>query len=292
MTYERLCDLHTHSTFSDGTLTPTELIGEAARLGLSAVALTDHNTLAGIREFRAAAEGSEVIAIPGIEISTDYGPHEFHLLGLYLNEDAEEKICAVLSEMKQAKRESNRRLVAALAEAGYPLDLAAIEASTPTGEINRAHIGAALLAAGYVGSIKEAFATLLAPERGYYEPPKRPETLGMIRLLHSLGAVSVIAHPYLTMHGEELCRFLTEAKACGLDGVEVRYPLYSEEEAAEAAALAEELDLLPSGGSDFHGSRKPDIALGSGRGSLAVPFSWAEALRRRFEMYERGKSYM
>ena len=292
MTNERLCDLHTHSTFSDGTLTPAELIGEAKRLGLAAVALTDHNTLAGIEAFRAAAEGSGVKAIAGIEISTDYGPHEFHLLGLYLNEDAEEKIAAVLAEMKQEKRQSNERLVAALAEAGYPLDLAAILSATPNGEINRAHIATALYEAGYVGSVKEAFATLLAPERGYYQPPKRPETLAMIRLLHSLGVVSVIAHPYLTMRGDALREFLAVASVSGLDGMEVRYPLYSDEEANEAAALAEEFSLLPSGGSDFHGARKPDIALGTGRGALSVPFSWAEALGRRGEMYERAKNYM
>ena len=288
----KLCDLHTHSTFSDGTLTPTELIQEAARLGLAAVALTDHNSIAGIKEFLAAAEGSGVEAIPGIEISTDYGEHEFHLVGLYLNEDAEEKILAVLADMKRQKQESNERLVTALAAAGYPLDYAAIVAATPTGEINRAHVASALYEAGYVPSIKAAFATLLSPSQGYYQPPKRPNTLDMIRLLHSLGVARVIAHPYLTMRGEPLRQFLTEAKACGLDGMEVEYPLYDEATASEATAICDELALLPGGGSDFHGARKPDIALGTGRGTLTVPYAFAVALRKRAEMYMRAKDYM
>lgn len=292
MQNEVLCDLHTHSTFSDGTFTPTELIAEAKRLDLCSVALTDHNTVAGLAEFRAAAEAGGITGVAGIEISTDYGEEEFHLLGLYLNEDAEERILAVLADMKARKRESNRRLVSALAEAGYPLDLAALEAETPTGEINRAHIGAALFRAGYVGSIKEAFATLLSPERGFYRPPRRPETLAMIRLLHSLGVVSVIAHPYLTMQGDALRAFLTEAKDCGLDGMEVRYPLYTDEQTKEATALAEEMGLLPSGGSDFHGERKPDIAMKTGRGTLAVPAAWEAALSKRAEFYERAKGYM
>ena len=135
---ERICDLHTHSTFSDGTLTPTQLVEEAQRCGLAAVALCDHNTVAGLPEFLAAAESTPVEAIPGIEFSTDYHGTELHVLGLFLRPESYGPITELLEDFQTRKDRSNAELVEALSRAGYVLNYEAIKAKTPNGQVNRA----------------------------------------------------------------------------------------------------------------------------------------------------------
>lgn len=275
------CDLHTHSTYSDGTFTPQELMDAAVKAGLCAVALTDHNNVSGVPEFFAAAEGKDIEAIAGVELSTDYGGTELHILGLCLEERYFEEINRKMLDYKARKEESNLRLVSALRRAGYEIDYAAIRDKTPGGQVNRALIGAALLEKGYVSSIKEAFEKLLSEKNGYYEPPKRITSTEAIRYLRSIGAVTILAHPLLSLTEKELEEFLPQAKAAGLDGMETRYATYREHENAVAAHLAEKYGLLPSGGSDFHGANKPDIALGCGRGGLFVPKEYLDAIKSR-----------
>lgn len=278
---EMLCDLHAHSVYSDGTCTPEEIIALAEEMGLAAVALTDHNTVSGLPRFVQAAAGKRVQAVAGIELSTVFDGHEVHMLGLFLPESGwpvlEEKMQALLRN----KEDSNRRLVAALQRAGYDVDYESLAADTLCGRINRAHIGAEMVKKGYVKSIGEAMQGPLSEKEGFYQPPERLNALEGIALIQKAGALSVLAHPFLNLTDEELRRFLPRAKEAGLTGMETYYSLFDRKTTEKARQLAAEFGLMESGGSDFHGAHKPDIALGRGRGSLQVPKQFYDALRQR-----------
>ena len=275
------CDLHTHSVFSDGTYTPAQLIAEAERIGLSAVALTDHNTIAGLPDFLAAGEGSTVEAVPGCEFSTDYNGVELHILGLWIQPEHYQTVTELLEKAQRDKEESNRNLVYALNEAGYAIDYEKVIARSQ-GSVNRAHIAAELMENGYISSIQEAFESLLTKKRGFYKPPQRIGAYDCIRFIRSIGAKAVLAHPFLNLKQEEALRaFLPEAVAAGLHGMEVAYSKFSPEQTALATQIADAFGLAYSGGSDFHGENKPDIALGVGRGGLCVPSDWLIALKNR-----------
>ncbi len=275
----KCCDLHAHSTHSDGTWTPAQLLEEAERIGLGAVALTDHNTVAGLPEFLDAARGRGVEAVPGIEFSTDYLDLDVHILGLFIKPEHYDTITDLLADMCRRKDESNRELARNLARAGFSFDYDALKAATPDGSINRAHIASELVRLGYVGSIREAFERLLHPGCGYYHPPKRMSSFECIAFIRELGAVSVLAHPLLTMTPAGTREFLGQAK--GLDAMETRYVTYDAETTRTAQALAAAFSLLESGGSDFHADNKPGIFLGRGRGNLSVPLTVLEDLRQR-----------
>ncbi len=277
----QMCDLHVHSVFSDGTDTPQALIRLAQEAHLGALALCDHNTVAGLPDFIRAAENSTVEAVPGVEFSTDYGERELHILTLFVEAAHYAQITALLERGEREKEQSNIDLVAALNRAGYPLDYAAIKAKTPRGHINRAHIAAEMTARGYVPSVQAAFQTLLSPKHGLYHPPKRIGAYEAIRFIKSIGAVAVLAHPLLSMDEPMLRAFLPEAVRCGLDGMEVYYSKYDAATTALAVQIAREHGLLPSGGSDYHGENKPDIAIGVGRGGLHIPLEWMISLQSR-----------
>lgn len=272
------CDLHTHSLFSDGTCTPAELIRLAEDAGLGAVALCDHNTVAGLPEFLEAAAGSPVEAVPGIEFSTEYEGKELHILGLFIEPEYYSAVQTLLDDALRRKEQSNLDLIERLRNAGISLDYSKIKAEA-NGTVNRAVIAAQMVRSSYCASVKEAFDRWLSPERGYFVPPKRPDAYEIIRFIKSAGAVAVLAHPFLNLGEQELRCFL--AKAEGLDGMEVHYPLFDPGQTALAAQIAEEFGLLRSGGSDFHGANKPDIRIGAGRGDLEVPMICLEKLRSR-----------
>jgi predicted metal-dependent phosphoesterase TrpH len=275
----KLCDLHTHSTFSDGSYTPEELVAEAKAIGLSAIALCDHNTVSGLPRFLTAAVQIGIEAIPGVEFSADYHSVEVHIVGLFISPDRFGEVQALLADGVRRKEESNIALVRALNEAGYALDYDAIKAATPCGQVNRAHIAEALMVSGYAPSVNAAFKLFLSPQAGFYVPPKRVSATEVVAFIRSIGGVAVIAHPLVTLDEGSLREFLTETIPVGLVGMEVDYSDYDEKTTALAHVIADEFGLLPSGGSDFHGSVKPAIALGYGRGNLRVPYAYAEALR-------------
>lgn len=277
---KQYCDLHTHSNYSDGTLTPAQLLAATEAAGLAAVALTDHNTVAGLPDFLKAAESCAAEAVPGVEFSTDYGEVELHILGLFVRPEHYGPITRMTEQMMRRKEQSNRQLIEDLNKAGYELSYEKIKAAMPAGEPNRAHIAAELTRLGYTASNKEAFQTLLSAKRGLYQPPKRIDVFELIGFLHDAGMASVLAHPFLNLKEREaLERFLGPAKEAGLMGMEVRYPLFTPEQTAVAEELAERFELLPSGGSDFHGENKPDIRLGAGKGQLHVPLHYLEGLK-------------
>lgn len=277
-----MIDLHVHSTYSDGTLSPEELIRLAEENGVTAVALCDHNTVGGLPEFLGAAQGRNLEAIPGIEFSTDYQGTELHILGLFVEPEHYAAVTEKVNWMLIRKEQSNRDLVEALKPAGIILDYDQIKAGTPNGQVNRAVIAAEMVRMGYCDSVQACFKQWLSPRRGYYKPPMRLDVFEVIGFIKSIGAVAVLAHPFLNLKEEgELTTFLKEAVPCGLDAMEVYYPKFSPEQTAAACRIAEEFGLSFSGGSDFHGENKPDIDLGTGRGDLHVPEILLEALRNK-----------
>ena len=277
------CDLHVHSHFSDGTWSPEELVAEAERLGLDAVALCDHNTVDGVPRFMAAGQRSSVQTVAGIEFSTDFQGTELHILALFVQPEHYDTINAMMEDWKKKKEQSNIDLVAALNRGGYDISYAEIR-ERGNGYINRAHIAAELTKKGYTESAQDAFKKLLNPSRGFYQPPEKLLAYDIIRFIKSIGAAAVLAHPFLNLDEAGLRAFLPEAIDCGLDGMEVLYPKYKPEETALAHKIAEEFGILKSGGSDFHGDNKPDIAMGSGRGTLAVPTEYMLKLRQRSKL--------
>lgn len=277
------CDLHVHSHFSDGTWSPEQLVAEAERLGLDAIALCDHNTVAGVPRFMAAGQRSSVQTVAGIEFSTDFQGTELHILALFVQPEHYDTINAMMEDWKKKKEQSNIDLVAALNRAGYDISYAEIR-EKGNGYINRAHIAAELTKKGYTESAQDAFKKLLNPSRGFYQPPEKLLAYDIIRFIKSIGAVAVLAHPFLNLDEAGLRSFLPKAVACGLDGMEVLYPKYKPEQTVLAERIAEEFGILGSGGSDFHGDNKPDIAMGSGRGTLAVPTEYLLKLRQRAKL--------
>lgn len=269
-----LCDLHVHSTFSDGTFTPTELIAHAQDIGLKALALCDHNTVDGLKEFAESGKKSTVTAVPGIEISTEHQGKELHILGLFLPMHRLDEVAKLLEKTKELKEQSNRELVENLARDGYIVDYEKLKSENEGSYINRAHIAASLTDSGYTTSIKEAFSTLLHPDNGYYKEPKRLETTDVIEFIKSIGAVCVWAHPFLNMDADSIDQFLPVAKKHGLDGMETIYTTYCAKTQAIAQELCLKYALAQSGGSDFHGDKKPDVQMGVGHGNLRIPFEF------------------
>ncbi|MBQ2583392.1 MAG: PHP domain-containing protein [Erysipelotrichaceae bacterium] len=274
---EKRCDLHSHSTFSDGTLTPTQLVALAEKQGLSALALTDHNTSAGLKEFMEAGKNSPVITVPGCEFTTEWNGIEIHIVGLFFREEYWKEIEDFLEFSNLAKANSNRALIANLNKAGYEIteeECAALSA----GDFNRSHVARVLMAKGYVSSVSEAFDKLLKEGLGYYFPAKRITPMAAIRFIKVYGATAIMAHPLLNLNEEQLQVFLPEAKEAGLDAIETHYSKFDDSMTAVLVSLAERFGLKQSGGSDFHGTTKPDIELGTGRGNLFVPHSFYEDL--------------
>ena len=274
---ERFCDLHTHSHYSDGSCAPAQLIHLAEEAGLSAVALTDHNTVAGLPEFMAAGEASPVRPIAGVEFSTDWGHTELHILALFLSREHYGPMEERLAHSRALKEESNAALAESLRAAGYPIDYDSVRARTG-GVPNRAHFAAELVALGCCESIHRAIQTVLSPKNGLYTPPPHPDALETVAFIRSLGATAVLAHPFLNLTEPQLRAFLPQAIHAGLRGMEVLYSDYTPSQTEQARSIAREYGILESGGSDFHGSCKPHIPMGGG---LGIPMELAEALEAR-----------
>lgn len=266
-------DLHCHSIYSDGTLTPAELVKLAEKQGLSALALTDHNTSLGLKEFMEAGKHSSVITVPGCEFTTEWRKKEIHIVGLFFREEYWSEIEDFLELAHIAKISSNTMLINKLQEAGYDVSFEEAEAMTDGGEFNRAHVARLLVQKGYVKDTPEAFNTLLRDGGGFYFPPRRITSMAAIRFIKTYKATAILAHPLLNLTPEEMPEFLTEAKAAGLDALETHYTEFTEQMRETAVSMAERFDLKQSGGSDYHGLAKPWIELGRGRGNLSIPFS-------------------
>ncbi|MCK9239605.1 PHP domain-containing protein [Desulfocurvus sp.] len=265
-------DLHTHSTASDGTLRPAELVALARRSGLEALALTDHDTSAGLSEFLAAGrrEGLEVIA--GCELAVTAPSGFMHILGLYLPERPAH-LEAGFAWLNERRASRNARIVEKLRALGIDVTYERVLEIAGEGTVGRPHLALALMEAGAAASVQDAFDRYLGSSGRAYLPKDKFSPARALELLRAEGATPILAHPYtLELEGPALRALLAELKELGLEGIEVHYTEHTRTQTAAYLALAAELGLLVSGGSDFHGAVKPAIALGRGRGGLHVPY--------------------
>jgi len=274
-------DLHAHSTASDGSDEPAALMAIAARQGVSAVALTDHDTIEGLAEARGAAAEVGVRLVQGCELSCEVGSATMHLLVYFLT-DGPGPLQDRLSGLQAARADRNRRIVAVLQDHGLDVTLDEILAEAGGGSVGRPHVAGVLLRKGYVTSVQEAFDVWLAKGRPAYLERERLLPADAIALAHASGAVAVLAHPTsLGYEGPVLEQFVAGLAADGLDGMECEYGRYTPELRAALRQMAGRLGLAVTGGSDYHGRYKPDLALGSGLGDLAVPDALLDALEAR-----------
>ena len=253
----------------------------AARAGLSALSLTDHDTVEGLAEARSAADAVGVRLVQGCELSCEVGSATMHLL-VYFLEDGPGPLQDKLAGLQAARADRNRRIVNVLSSHGLDVTLEEILEEAGGGSVGRPHVAGVLLRKGYVSSVQEAFDVWLAKGRPAYLDRERLLPAEAIRLAHESGAVTVLAHPTsLGFDAAELERFIAGLAADGLDGMECEYGRYAPEVRARMRAIAERLDLAVTGGSDYHGRYKPDIALGTGLGDLNVPDELLDALEAR-----------
>lgn len=277
----RFVDLHTHTTASDGTDTPAELVGRAARLGLAAVAVTDHDTLSGLDEAERAGreQGLEVIRGCELGVVTPYG--EMHLLGLWLPARAD-PLEERLADLRARRADRNRQIVARLNRLGLALTYGDVLRHADGESVGRPHIAAALLEHGYVTSRQEAFARFLGAGGAAYVPRALPTPEEGVTLMAGLGATVCVAHPMLLRCPASWWdEILPRLKACGLDGLEAYHSEHSDEDERFCVELARRYDLGLSGGSDYHGLVKPRVRLGRGHGDLRVTLNILEGLKRR-----------
>ncbi|MCR5716738.1 MAG: PHP domain-containing protein [Lachnospiraceae bacterium] len=267
-----MIDLHTHSNKSDGSLTPTELIGRALEKKISAIALTDHDTVDGVPEALEAGKGQPIEVIPGIELSTEYHGREVHVVGLYIDY-RNEAFLAQCNEFKESRTTRNHRMCDKLrTEAGMDITFEKLQAAYPESVITRAHYARYMLAKGYIKSLPEAFDRYIGEGRPYFIPRAKITPMEAVEIILSVGGIPILAHPILYHMSDEMLETLTrEMKEVGLIGIEAIYSTYSAGEEREIRALAKKLDLAISGGSDFHGAAKPKLDLGTGFGKLYVP---------------------
>lgn len=272
-------DLHVHSCASDGTLTPTELAAEAKKQGLSAYALTDHDTVDGIAEARAAANAAGIELIPGVELSCEYKEQEIHIVGLFLDE-TNPRLSEHLTRFRDNRKNRNLKMYELLREEGFDITKEALQEMYPDAVLTRAHVAKFLLNKGYIKSISEAFDKYIGDGCRCNVPREKISPQGAIELIHHASGKAVLAHPILYhMSDQRLRELITDCVSCGLEGIEALYSTYQPGDERYIRRLAEEYGLKLSGGSDFHGSNKPHIQLGTGAGNLAVPYEFLEKLR-------------
>ena len=289
-------DLHTHSTKSDGTYTPAELMDYAVTKNLSAIALTDHDTTDGIDEALAHIRKNNLPLelIPGIEFSTRYmlsdgtGDQEVHVVGLFVDHKCKALVDHV-KDFVDSRIERNHRMCRLLTEAGMPVTYEELKQEFPGAVITRAHYGRFLLNHHHVATIKEAFEKYIGEGCPCYVPRRKVTPFDVVHIILEAGGVPVLAHPMLYHLQEQELRILVERmKAEGAVGIEAIYPTYTEEEEQLVRRLAKEFDLCISGGSDFHGAHKPGLDLAVGYGKLYVPDEVLENLRVHMPDYRNG----
>ena len=272
-------DLHTHTTFSDGSLSPTELVDLANQQGLDILAITDHDTTEGLPEALEATKDASLELIPGIELSAQFQNREMHILGYFIN-PTDPQFQTRLEALRSTRIERIRHILDRLHSLGMDISLEDVEQVSGFGTIGRPHIAQVLIAKGYVTSMKDAFEHLLGSRGKAYVQRVVPEAHEIIGWITDAGGIPVLAHPYWEGFNKEdsatACQTLVEQ---GLQGLEVFYGTFSAKHISFNLGLARRFDLLMTGGSDFHGTLKPDIALGKGRGSLHVPSKVVERLR-------------
>ena len=251
-------DLHIHSTASDGTVTPGEVVARAAALGLPAIALTDHDSVDGVGEALEAGTRLGVTVIPAVELSAGADGRSMHVLG-YFVDHTDPVLTDRLERLRAVRLERARRMVEALAHAGYGIAIADVLLEADGGAVGRAHVARTLVARGYASSLPDAFDRFLSRGRPFYVPKPVADPRDVIGWIRDAGGIAILAHPGVS----EVDDLIEDLVAGGLAGIEAYHRDHDEAERKRYATLAAALGLLVTGGSDFHGNERPTGGLGS-----------------------------
>lgn len=278
-----MIDLHCHTTASDGSLAPLELVEKAAALSMTHLSITDHDTTAGLTEARQACHDASIVLIPGIELSTRYDGRPMDILGYGIDSESSE-LQRGLARLVKARYERIPRMIARLQEAG--LDIAVDDVIDHVGGdvIGRPHVAQALVRKGIVADVNEAFKRYIGRGQAGYVPKEVLSYEDAIRLIRAAKGIAVLAHPgFLKLESRRFEMLLDQLMDAGLAGIEVYYSLHTPDEVTNYAETAKKRGLLATGGSDFHGRSKPDIELGMGPEGKPLPTSLAIDLLRAIE---------
>ncbi len=278
-----MIDLHIHSRASDGTLTPRQIVELAIERNLQAIALTDHDTIDGIKEFLlGAANESEIKLIPGVEVSSIFNKRELHLVGLFID-SANRQLLDMLEQIRVDREYRNLIITERVCDMGYQISYDEVMAEAGGAVVGRPHFAGVLMRKYDFSSRQAVFDACLKRGTRGYVPRKLPHPRQVIETIHAAGGCVVWGHPIYRDKGERsfMRRVLRELVPVGLDAVEAYYSSFSSAQEATVKELAAEFNLALSGGSDFHGANIPDIELGSGYGELNVPDQLLTELEKR-----------
>ncbi|HBA82961.1 MAG TPA: hypothetical protein DCZ95_02590 [Verrucomicrobia bacterium] len=276
-----MIDLHMHSTFSDGSLTPEELVAEACRVGLTAIALTDHDGTHGLPRFLAASQNTPVRTIPGVEISADFHGGTMHMLGYFIRFE-DPALNEHLEWIRNGREMRNAEILHKLNALGCHITWEQVVSFSGEDVVGRPHFAQAMIASGFVSNKDQAFDKYLGRGKPAYADRRRLSPAASVKLIRDAGGVPVLAHPFtLNLGSQPLHTLLIELRAAGLEGLEAYYPEHNPAMHKEYLNLAKDMNLVATGGSDFHGSMSPDIRMGFGFGGLRVPDDIVERLEAR-----------
>ena len=276
-----MIDLHVHTNASDGMLSPAEMVRYARARGLSAVAVTDHDTVEGVEEALAAGADVGMEVVPGIEISVEHHLGTLHILGYYINHH-DRRLQERIAVLQKARNERNPRIVEKLRNFGVAITLQQVEQEAGTGQVGRPHFAKVMVQQGYVRTEREAFERYLKKGARAYVDKYRFAQDAAIGCIRDAGGVAVLAHPAIVgrQGSAVLQELVAELSACGLQGIEVYYPDHSIRQQELYKSLAQLYNLIETGGSDFHGNGMNGIEIGTGRGSLYVPDELLQRLKK------------
>lgn len=265
-------DLHVHSSASDGSLTPEEVVSLAKEAGLRYFALTDHDTVDGVEQaLQYAGKFENIDVIPGIELSCYYRNMEIHIVGLFVNH-RDKAFLEELKKLKQAREDRNEKMIQNFVDAGIPITLEELKHGNPNSVITRAHFARVLVEKGVCKNKTEAFDKYLGIGCPFYLPKPKVTPEHVLNLIKQAGGTAILAHPYSYKFSKsEVETLLDTLIPLGLSGLECYYSTYDDGQIQELRSIALAKNLLVSGGSDFHGVVKPDISIGTGRGNLRIP---------------------
>lgn len=276
-------DLHVHSNYSDGSLSPRRLVSLAKERGIAAFALTDHDTFGGLYDCKRAAEEMEVELVFGIELSASFNDIEIHILGYFFHNDFEKlaPLQNMLDDIKVSREKRNKEMIERLKAKNIAIDYEELFSVAGGGTITRAHFAFLLVQNGFAKDFNAAFKNYLTKGCETYIPRERVAPQELFKAIKKSGGISVLAHP--TLYGlsrEGIENLAASLAAIGLDGIETVYSRYNKLHEQEIKRMAAKYHLRMSGGSDFHGALKPDISMGDGTDKTAIPYDILEELRK------------
>ncbi len=283
-----LIDLHTHSTASDGSFNPEELVLLAKKTGLKAIALTDHDTVEGLDKFLETGKKINLETIPGVELSAYFEKGTLHILGYFLDYH-NKTFLSRLKSFQEARAERNPKIIKKLQDLGIAITYEEVKLVSGSGQIGRPHIARVLVEKGIVKDFDTAFEQFLKKGAPAYVEKERIEPKECIEMIIAANGIPVLAHPFtLHLDNEALEAFIKKLKNWGLGGIEVYYTEHTPEQTAYYIQLAQKFELCITGGSDFHGKNKEGIILGKGYGNLEVPYYLLERLKEKWEKDYKG----